>query len=118
MQTQVTAEAFLVWNSNCAVIGIVIPFTAIQAKFGTFDQISVVTVQAVSEAVYVVPRGELHGYSRQCSSSISGEEVLSQRIFLGPLNADAITSENQTILKISAACIRIPVLDGHTACVF
>ena len=41
-------KGFLVCNSNCAVIGIVIPFAAIQKEFGEVDQVSVVTMQAVS----------------------------------------------------------------------
>merc|ERR1712093_630205 len=45
-------KGFLVCNSNCAVIGIVIPFAAIQKAFGPVDQVSVVTMQAVSGAGY------------------------------------------------------------------
>lgn len=45
-------KGFLVCNSNCAVIGIVIPFAALQSKFGPVDQVSVVTMQAVSGAGY------------------------------------------------------------------
>jgi aspartate-semialdehyde dehydrogenase len=40
-------KAFLVCNSNCAVIGIFIPFAALQREFGPVDQVSVVTMQAV-----------------------------------------------------------------------
>ena len=40
-------KGLLVCNSNCAVIGIVIPFAALQAKLGLVDQMSVVTMQAV-----------------------------------------------------------------------
>ena len=51
---------------------------------------------------------------------ISGEEdkieIESQKI-LGALNAEATAFEDQSTLKISAACNRVPVLDGHTACV-
>merc|ERR1712098_274207 len=61
-------KGFLVCNSNCAVIGIVIPFAAIQKAFGPVDQVSVVT-------------------------------------------------SDQSDLKISAACNRVAVLDGHMACV-
>ena len=43
-------KGFLVCNSNCAVIGIAIPLAALQAKFGLVDQVSVVTMQAVSGA--------------------------------------------------------------------
>jgi aspartate-semialdehyde dehydrogenase len=45
------SKGFLVCNSNCAVIGIVIPFAALE-KFGPIDQVSVVTMQAVSGAGY------------------------------------------------------------------
>lgn len=40
-------KGLLICNSNCTVIGIVIPFAALQAKFGLVDQVSVVTMQAV-----------------------------------------------------------------------
>src|SRR5438876_693923 len=43
---------FLVCNSNCTVIGIVIPFAALQKEFGPVVQVSVVTMQAVSGAGY------------------------------------------------------------------
>lgn len=45
-------KGFLVCNSNCAVIGLVVPFAALQSKLGTIDQASVVTMQAVSGAGY------------------------------------------------------------------
>ena len=45
-------KGFLVCNSNCAVIGIVIPFAALQQRLGDIDQASVVTMQAVSGAGY------------------------------------------------------------------
>ena len=41
-------KGFLVCNSNCAVIGLVIPFAAIEAAFGPIDVVSVVTEQALS----------------------------------------------------------------------
>jgi aspartate-semialdehyde dehydrogenase len=36
-------KGLIICNSNCAVIGIVIPFAAIQKEFGLVDQVSVVT---------------------------------------------------------------------------
>lgn len=45
-------KGFLVCNSNCAVIGIVIPLAAIQKEFGAVDQISVVTLQAVYVQIF------------------------------------------------------------------
>lgn len=111
-------KGFLVCNSNCAVIGIVIPFAAIQAKFGPVDQVSVVTMQAVSGAGY--PGVSSMDIVDNVVPFISGEEdkmeVESQKI-LGSINAEATAFETQSSLKISAACNRVPVLDGHTACV-
>lgn len=51
-------KGFLVCNSNCAVIGIVVPFAALR-KFGPPDQVSVVTMQALSGAGYPGVSGEL-----------------------------------------------------------
>jgi aspartate-semialdehyde dehydrogenase len=45
------SKGCLVCNCNCAVIGIVVPFAALQ-KLGSIDQVSVVTLQAVSGAGY------------------------------------------------------------------
>ena len=51
---------------------------------------------------------------------ISGEEdkleTEAQKI-LGTVSKDATFFENQSTLSISAACNRVAVLDGHTACV-
>ena len=111
-------KGFLVCNSNCAVIGIVIPFAAIQGKFGPVDQVSVVTLQAVSGAGY--PGVSSMDILDNVVPFISGEEDKlgseAQKI-LGSINQEATAFENQSSLKVSAACNRVPVLDGHTACV-
>ena len=110
-------RGFQVCNSNCAVIGLVIPFAALQARFGPIEYVSVVTLQAVSGG----------GFSGVSSMDIldsivpyiSGEEEKLETEaskILGSLNADATAFEDQR-LKVSAACNRVPVLDGHTACV-
>jgi aspartate-semialdehyde dehydrogenase len=110
-------KGFLVCNSNCAVIGIVIPFAALQAKFGPVDQVSVVTMQAVSGAGY--PGVSSMDIIDNVVPFISGEEdkleTEAQKI-LGGVN-DEVTGFVDQHLKISAACNRVPVLDGHTACV-
>ncbi|KAI4277363.1 MAG: hypothetical protein LQ337_001804 [Flavoplaca oasis] len=99
-------------------MSIVIPFTAIQAKFGAIDQVSVVTMQAVSGAGYLGMSSIdiVHNVVPLISGEEEQIEVESQKIW-GPLNADATNFEDLSTLKISAACNRIPVLDGHTACV-
>ena len=45
-------KGLLVCNSNCAVIGLVVPASALIQKFGPIDQVSMVTMQAVSGAGY------------------------------------------------------------------
>ncbi|KAL8873228.1 MAG: hypothetical protein Q9174_001275 [Haloplaca sp. 1 TL-2023] len=117
-KTNASQKGFLVCNSNCAVIGIVIPLASLQAKFGPVSQVSVVTMQAVSGAGY--PGVSSMDIVDNIVPFISGEEdkmeVESQKI-LGSINANATAFETQSDLKISAACNRVPVLDGHTACV-
>lgn len=111
-------KGFLVCNSNCAVIGLVIPFAAMQAKFGPIESVSVVTLQAVSGAGY--PGVSSMDVIDNVVPYISGEEdkleTEAQKI-LGGINADATAFEGLEGLKVSATCNRVPVLDGHTACV-
>lgn len=111
-------KGFLVCNSNCAVIGIVIPFAAIQKEFGEVDQVSVVTMQAVSGAGY--PGVSSMDILDNVVPYISGEEDKleneAQKI-LGKVNGKVTGFLHQSDLKISAACNRVAVLDGHMACV-
>lgn len=110
-------KGFLVCNSNCAVIGIVIPFAALQDKFGPVDQVSVVTMQAVSGAGY--PGVSSMDIIDNVVPFISGEEdklETEASKILGGINDDVTGFVDQP-MKISAACNRVPVLDGHTACV-
>lgn len=110
-------KGFLVCNSNCAVIGIVIPFAALQAKFGPVESVSVVTMQAVSGAGY--PGVSSMDILDNVVPFISGEEdkleTEAQKI-LGGVNGEVTGFVDQP-LKVSAHCNRVPVLDGHTACV-
>ena len=46
------SNGLLVCNSNCAVVGLAIPAAALIQKFGPIDQVSMVTMQAVSGAGY------------------------------------------------------------------
>jgi aspartate-semialdehyde dehydrogenase len=110
-------KGFLVCNSNCAVIGIVIPFAAIQKEFGQVDQVSVVTMQAVSGAGY--PGVSSMDILDNVVPFISGEEdklETEASKILGGVNGE-VTGFLDQEMKISAACNRVPVLDGHTACV-
>lgn len=109
-------KGFLVCNSNCAVIGIVIPFAAIQAKFGPIAELEVFTEQAVSGAGYPgVPSMDIMD---NVIPYISGEEDKleneAQKI-LGSLNSDANAFIDQEGLKVGATCTRVGVTDGHMA---
>lgn len=109
---------FLVCNSNCAVIGLVIPFAALQKAFGPISECSVVTLQAVSGAGY--PGVSSMDIIDNVVPYIPGEEEKLEkeaRKILGGMNGDATAFQEQDDLKISGTCTRVPVLDGHTACV-
>ncbi|GAB1205901.1 hypothetical protein APSETT445_004580 [Aspergillus pseudonomiae] len=109
-------KGFLVCNSNCAVIGIVIPFAALQAKFGPVEEVEVFTEQALSGAGYPgVPSMDILD---NVIPFISGEEDKleneAQKI-LGSVNADATAFEEQAGLRVGATCTRVHVSDGHMA---
>lgn len=109
-------KGFLVCNSNCAVIGVVIPFAAIQAKFGPVEEVEVFTEQAVSGAGYPgVPSMDIMD---NVIPFISGEEDKleneAQKI-LGVLNAEATAFQEQSGLRVGATCTRVGVTDGHMA---
>lgn len=111
-------RGFLVCNSNCAVIGLVIPLAALQARFGPVEAASVVTMQAVSGAGY--PGVSSMDIMDNVVPFISGEEdklETEARKILGGISDDATALVEQAALRVSAACNRVPVLDGHTACV-
>jgi aspartate-semialdehyde dehydrogenase len=102
-------KGFLVCNSNCAVIGIVQPFAALQKELGEVDQVSAVTMQAVSGAGY--PRASSIDILDNIVAYKSGEEdkleTEAQKI-LGKVNGDVSGFLNQSDLKVSAACNRVP----------
>ncbi|KAL9116985.1 MAG: hypothetical protein Q9187_006483 [Circinaria calcarea] len=110
-------KGILVCNSNCAVVGLVVPFAALQARFGPIECCSVVTMQAISGAGY--PGVSSMDILDNVVPYISGEEdkleVEAQKM-LGSVNDDVTGFVDQP-LKISASCNRVAVLDGHLACV-
>ncbi|KAI5290972.1 hypothetical protein KEM54_006841 [Ascosphaera aggregata] len=109
-------KGFLVCNSNCAVIGVVIPFAALQSKFGTIEHVEVFTEQALSGAGY--PGVSSMDILDNVIPFISGEEDKleseAQKI-LGSLNADATAFEELSDMQVGATCTRVGVTDGHMA---
>lgn len=93
-------KGFLVCSSNCAVIGIVIPFAAIQKEFGLVDQVSVVTMEAVSGVGY--PGVRSMDILDNVVPFISGEEdkleTEAQKI-LGKVNGEVTGFLEQSDLK-------------------
>ena len=109
-------KGFLVCNSNCAVIGIVIPLAAIQAQCGTIDTVSVVTSQALSGAGY--PGVSAMDSLDNVIPYISGEEAKMEpeaRKILGGLDMKQKTFVKREDLRVSATCTRVNVTDGHMA---
>ncbi len=102
---------FIVTNSNCSVMGLVLALAPLQQRFG-LRQVFVVTMQAVSGA----------GYPGVASLDILGnvipyiakeEEKMEEEApkMLGRLNGSAVEPAG---FRISAQCNRVAVEDGHT----
>jgi aspartate-semialdehyde dehydrogenase len=107
--------------SNCSTAGLIVPLKALQEKFGALSTVILTTMQAVSGAGFSpgVPSMDVID---NLIPYIGGEEDKLEwepRKILASIHADGssfnIISEND--LKISATCNRVPVTDGHTACV-
>ncbi|KAG5289008.1 aspartate semialdehyde dehydrogenase [Histoplasma capsulatum G186AR] len=110
-------KGMIVCNSNCAVVGLVIPAKVLIQKFGPIESVSMVTMQAVSGAGY--PGVSSMDIFDNIVPHIPGEEgkISSEaRKILGRLNSDLAGFSDQHPLRISVACNRVPVLDGHTVC--
>lgn len=109
-------KGFLVCNSNCAVIGVVIPFAALQAEFGPVENVEVFTEQAVSGAGY--PGVSSMDIFDNVVPYIAGEEdkleTEAQKI-LGSINKDGTGFDEQKGLTVGATCTRVGVTDGHMA---
>ncbi|EJD01704.1 aspartate-semialdehyde dehydrogenase [Fomitiporia mediterranea MF3/22] len=122
-------RGFIVTNANCSTTGIVIPLAALERAFGPLDAVLATTMQAISGAGYPgVPSLDILD---NIVPYISGEEEKMQwemlKILGGGSNTSAGTPHATHAkkfdmhashpLRISAACNRVPVLDGHTATV-
>lgn len=112
-------KGFLVCNSNCAVVGVVVPIAALQAQFGRISDVEVFTEQALSGAGY--PGVSSMDIVDNVIPYISGEEDKLEpeaRKILGSLttindgDGDLIIEEQGT-LNLDATCTRVGVSDGH-----
>jgi len=103
----------LVTNPNCSVIGITLALKPLM-QFG-LESVHVVTLQAVSGAGY--PGVASLDIVDNVIPFISGEEEKVETEPLKILGNLIDGTIQQASLKISAQCNRVPVTDGHMACI-
>jgi aspartate-semialdehyde dehydrogenase len=103
-------RGFMVTNPNCAAIVIAPPLYVLQQNFG-LESVIVTTMQAISGA----------GYPGVASLDITDNVIPFINTEEEKLEAESkkILGEIDKAAKfsISAQCNRVPVVDGHTACV-
>ena len=105
---------YIVTNSNCSAMGLVLALKPIEERFG-IEQIFVTTMQAVSGAGY--PGVASMDILDNVIPFIGGEEekMESETLkLLGKLEGRVVTP---LAAKMTAHCNRVAVLDGHTECV-
>lgn len=108
-------KGFIVTKPNCSIQSYMIPLFPLHQKFA-LTHLSVTTLQAISGA-------GIPGYSALTMHDnvipyIQGEEEKSEKEplkILGKVDNHLIVPNNT--LTISAHCNRVPIIDGHMACV-
>ena len=102
---------YIVTNSNCSAMGLVIALKPIEERFG-IEQIVVTTMQAVSGAGYpgVASMDIVDNVVPYIGSEEEKMEAETLKL-LGKLVGHAVTP---LAARISASCNRVPVVDGHT----
>jgi aspartate-semialdehyde dehydrogenase len=109
-------RGFIVVKPNCSLQSYLTPVYALQAAGYPVSTMIITTMQAVSGAGYNgVPSMDMVD---NLVPFIGGEEEKTEEEphkILGRIEGGAIVSD--TAMKIAAHCNRVPVVDGHTACV-
>ena len=109
-------RGFIVVKPNCSIQSYMIPLHALVQAGYLVKRLIVTTMQAVSGAGYPgVPSLDIID---NIVPYIGGEEEKSEKeplkVFGTVMNGKV---ENAIMPKISACCNRVPVIDGHTACI-
>jgi aspartate-semialdehyde dehydrogenase len=110
------AKGFLVVKPNCSIQSYMIPIYALIKAGYRIERMVLTTLQAVSGAGY--PGPSAIDLIDNTIPFISGEEEKSEvepLKILGKVVGGRIVAESA--MKISAHCNRVPVIDGHSACV-
>ncbi|MFW6022395.1 MAG: aspartate-semialdehyde dehydrogenase [Halanaerobiaceae bacterium] len=101
---------------NCSVQSYVTPIHALREQGYHIDKMIVSTLQAISGAGYPGPSS--YDMIDNIVPYIGGEEEKSEiepQKILGSIENDQFVYDES--IEISAHCNRVPVIDGHTACV-
>jgi aspartate-semialdehyde dehydrogenase len=105
---------YMVTNSNCTAMGLVLALKPIQDRFG-IEQIFATSMQAVSGAGYPgVPSMDILDNVVPYIGSEEEKMEAETLKLLGKLEGHAVTPLNA---RMSASCNRVPVVDGHTVSV-
>jgi len=110
-------KGFIVTNANCSTTGLVIPLAALEKAFGPLESVMVTTMQAISGGGYPgVPSLDILD---NVVPHIGGEEEKIEweaAKILGGISSDgkAFEMHETNPMRVSAACNRVPVIDGHT----
>lgn len=109
-------NGFIVVKPNCSLQTYMMPLYALEAAGYRVDKMIVTTLQAVSGAGYPgVPSFDMID---NIVPYIAGEEEKTEREclkILGTIDGGKIINAPRPV--VSATCTRVPVIDGHTACV-
>lgn len=105
---------FIVTNSNCSAMGLVLALKPIEERFG-IEQIFVTTMQAVSGAGY--PGVASMDILDNVIPFIGGEEEKLETETLKLLGSFGGHAVSPLAAKMTAHCNRVAVVDGHTECV-
>ena len=110
------SKGFIVTKPNCAVQSYVLPLAALRQGGLDIRRVITTNLQALSGAGYP-GQSALDVIDNLVPLPSEEEKAFSepQKIF-GRLSGDGIVSDGN--LKISSACMRVPVVHGHTSCVW
>ncbi|VVB53563.1 Aspartate-semialdehyde dehydrogenase [uncultured archaeon] len=110
------SKGFVVVKPNCSLQSYITPIHALEQKGHKVELLVITTLQAVSGAGYPgVPSLDMVD---NIVPYIGGEEIKTEKepskIF-GKIAAGKCVPDES--IKITSTCTRVPVVDGHTACV-
>lgn len=106
---------FIVTNSNCTSMPVVLPLAPLHQAFGV-EAVCLASYQAVSGAGYPGESAwDMVGNVRPHPGDEEDKVAIEPRRILGTLGKDAAGDDAVTLapFPVSARCVRVPVADGH-----